>query len=117
MRQVLPSWPESPNRACPPEISRVSAPLAGAELPMVSGPEGSGKLLNYMAMALPTVSFDMPVNREYLGDLGVYARPGDSQDHGKGGKQLPPQLEVVEPGHTIAPSGGLSSCLSWPQLS
>jgi glycosyltransferase involved in cell wall biosynthesis len=30
-----------------------------------------------MAMALPTVAFDTPVQREYLGDLGVYAPPGD----------------------------------------
>jgi glycosyltransferase involved in cell wall biosynthesis len=27
-----------------------------------------------MAMALPTVTFDTPVNREYLGTLGVYAK-------------------------------------------
>jgi glycosyltransferase involved in cell wall biosynthesis len=39
--------------------------------------EGSGKLLNYMAMALPIVAYDTSVNREYLDDLGVYAEPGD----------------------------------------
>lgn len=41
--------------------------------PKLSATEGSGKLLNYMAMALPTVAFDTPVSREYLADLGIYA--------------------------------------------
>lgn len=39
--------------------------------------EGSGKLLNYMAMALPTVAYDTPAQRELLGDLGLYAPMGD----------------------------------------
>jgi glycosyltransferase involved in cell wall biosynthesis len=43
----------------------------------MSDTEGSGKILNYMAMALPTVVFDVPVSREFLGGLGVYAQPGD----------------------------------------
>ncbi len=43
-----------------------------AVAPKVSATEGAGKLLNYMAMALPTVAFDGPVNREYLDDLGIY---------------------------------------------
>ncbi len=46
--------------------------------PKISATEGCGKLLNYMAMALPTVAFDTPVSREYLGRLGVYAPRGDS---------------------------------------
>jgi len=46
--------------------------------PKVSATEGCGKLLNYMAMALPTVAFDTPVSREYLGQWGVYAPKGDS---------------------------------------
>jgi glycosyltransferase involved in cell wall biosynthesis len=45
--------------------------------PKLSATEGSGKILNYMAMGLPTVTFDTPVSREYLGDLGLYATPGD----------------------------------------
>ncbi len=45
--------------------------------PKMSETEGNGKLLNYMAMGLPTVTFDTPVSREILGDLGVYARTGD----------------------------------------
>jgi glycosyltransferase involved in cell wall biosynthesis len=47
--------------------------------PKLSATEGAGKILNYMAMALPTVTFDTPVSREYLGMLGVYAkRTGDA---------------------------------------
>jgi glycosyltransferase involved in cell wall biosynthesis len=46
--------------------------------PKMSETEGNGKLLNYMAMGLPTVTFDTPVSREILGDLGIYARTGDS---------------------------------------
>ena len=43
----------------------------------MSATEGSGKVLNYMAMGQPVVAFDTPVHREYLGDLGVYAPIGD----------------------------------------
>ncbi len=46
--------------------------------PKVSLSEANGKLFNYMACALPTVAFDTPVNREILGDAGVYARYGDA---------------------------------------
>jgi glycosyltransferase involved in cell wall biosynthesis len=46
-----------------------------AVAPKLSATEGSGKILNYMSMALPTVAFDLPVSREYLGDGGVYASP------------------------------------------
>jgi glycosyltransferase involved in cell wall biosynthesis len=49
-----------------------------AVAPKLSATEGSGKILNYMAMSLPTVAFDTPVSREYLGDLGIYAVPGDA---------------------------------------
>ncbi len=43
----------------------------------ISATEGSGKLLNYMALAMPTVAFDTPVSREYLGEWGVYAEKGN----------------------------------------
>jgi glycosyltransferase involved in cell wall biosynthesis len=49
-----------------------------AVAPKVSVSEGSGKLLNYMAMAQPVVAFDTPVHREYLADLGVYAPVNDA---------------------------------------
>jgi glycosyltransferase involved in cell wall biosynthesis len=47
--------------------------------PKMSATEAAGKVLNYMAMGLPVVAFDIPVMREYLGDLGVYAPLGDAQ--------------------------------------
>ncbi len=50
-----------------------------AAAPKISETEGSGKILNYMAMALPVVAYDTPVSREYLGKLGLYATPiGDA---------------------------------------
>ncbi|MEM9776495.1 MAG: glycosyltransferase, partial [Chloroflexota bacterium] len=45
----------------------------------ISTTEGSGKMLNYMALGLPTVAFDTFVHREYLGDAGVYVEPHDVQ--------------------------------------
>ncbi|MEM7530958.1 MAG: glycosyltransferase family 4 protein [Chloroflexota bacterium] len=45
--------------------------------PKLSLTEGCGKLLDYMAMALPTVAFDTPVAREYLGMDGLLAEFGD----------------------------------------
>ncbi|MBI2939081.1 MAG: glycosyltransferase family 4 protein [Chloroflexi bacterium] len=45
--------------------------------PKVSATEGNGKLLNYMAVGLPTVTFDTPVAREILGELGVRVPVGD----------------------------------------
>ncbi len=50
-----------------------------AVAPKISATESSGKLLNYMACALPTVAFDTAVNREYLGEYGIYARTGDPE--------------------------------------
>jgi glycosyltransferase involved in cell wall biosynthesis len=66
-----------------------------AAAPKISDSEGSGKILNYMAMELPTVAFDMPVSREFLGDLGV----------------------LVEPGNPHALAGGIESLLSAPDKS
>jgi len=48
--------------------------------PKLSLTEGAGKLLNYMAAGLPTVAFDTPVAREYLGQEGYLARRGDVDD-------------------------------------
>ena len=42
--------------------------------------EANGTLPAYMACGLPTVSFDTRVNRELLGDAGVYAEYGDVGD-------------------------------------
>lgn len=50
-----------------------------AVAPKLSLSEGSGKILNYMAMGLPTVAFETPAQAEYLGRLGVYAEPGSAR--------------------------------------
>ena len=49
-----------------------------AVAPKLSETEANGKVLNYMAAGLPTVAFDTPINREYMRDLGFYARRGDA---------------------------------------
>lgn len=64
-------------------IDYADAPLllcAGdiAVSPKISATEANGKLLNYMACGLPVVCFDTPVNRELLGDDGIYATLGDA---------------------------------------
>lgn len=43
----------------------------------ISTTEGSGKMLNYMALGLPVVAFDTPVHREYLGEHGTWVEPHD----------------------------------------
>jgi glycosyltransferase involved in cell wall biosynthesis len=48
-----------------------------ATAPKLSLTEGSGKILNYMAVGLPVVAFDTPVAREYLGPDGLFATRGD----------------------------------------
>lgn len=45
--------------------------------PKMSTTEGSGKVLNYMAMGQPVVAYDSPVHREYLGEWGIYVPSGD----------------------------------------
>ena len=41
--------------------------------------EANGKLLNYMAVGIPVVCTDTPVNRSILGESGVYVAVDDSQ--------------------------------------
>ena len=43
----------------------------------MSATEGSGKVLNYMAMGQPTIAYDTAVHREYLADHGVYTPVGE----------------------------------------
>jgi len=59
------------------EVPRYLALGDVAVAPKLSITEGLGKLLNYMATALPTVAFDTPVAREYLGSDGHLAIRGD----------------------------------------
>jgi len=42
------------------------------------GGEANIKLYNYIVAGLPSVVFDYIVNREILGNLGIYARPKDA---------------------------------------
>ncbi len=42
--------------------------------PKLSETEANGKILNYMAAGLPTVVLDRTVNKEILGNAGVYAQ-------------------------------------------
>ena len=43
----------------------------------MSATEGSGKVLNYMAMGQPVVAYDSAVHREYLAEFGIFAPAGD----------------------------------------
>lgn len=47
--------------------------------PKLALTEANGKLFDYMACGLPTVVFDNPVNREILGDDGIYVDHGNSE--------------------------------------
>lgn len=46
--------------------------------PKLSLTEGAGKILNYMACALPTVAFDTPQAREFMAHYGRYAERGSA---------------------------------------
>ena len=48
--------------------------------PKLSPTEANGKIFNYMACGLPVVAFDTVINREILGDTGVYVTYGDARD-------------------------------------
>ncbi|HTP11449.1 MAG TPA: glycosyltransferase family 4 protein, partial [Anaerolineae bacterium] len=47
--------------------------------PKLSLTEGAGKILNYMACALPTVAFDTPQAREFMANFGLYAERGSAE--------------------------------------
>jgi len=60
---------------------RAPAYLCAGDLavsPKLARTEANGKLFNYMACALPTVAFESEVNREILGETGIYADYGNS---------------------------------------
>ncbi|MGE5262333.1 MAG: glycosyltransferase family 4 protein [Acidobacteriota bacterium] len=80
--------------------------------PKMSATEAAGKVLNYMAMGLPIVAFDIPVMREYLGETGVYAPLGDATGFAD-------QIQVLlqEPSRAraigIALRARANECYSW----
>jgi glycosyltransferase involved in cell wall biosynthesis len=67
-----------------------------AVAPKLSRTEGNGKILNYMASGLPVVAFDNPVARDYLGEDGVYAPPGDSDALARGIESLLADREAAQ---------------------
>ncbi len=48
--------------------------------PKISTTEGNGKVYNYMAAGLPVVLFDSPINREIIGNKGIFAELGNGED-------------------------------------
>jgi glycosyltransferase involved in cell wall biosynthesis len=59
---------------------RYLAAADAAVAPKLSSTEANGKLLNYMALGLPTVAFDTTVNRDVLGPAGIFAKMADEED-------------------------------------
>lgn len=63
------------------DYDRASYFLSAGDLavsPKLALTEANGKLFNFMACGLPTVVFDNQVNREILGDDGIYVEHGDT---------------------------------------
>lgn len=57
------------------DVTRMLSVATVAVSPKMTSSEGNGKLLDYMAAGLTTVAFDTPVNREILGDDGIFVGP------------------------------------------
>jgi glycosyltransferase involved in cell wall biosynthesis len=71
------SWIHFTGKVPHEELPRYLSLADVAVSPKISTTEANLKLFSYLAMGLPTVVFDNPVNREILGNLGIYARAGD----------------------------------------
>lgn len=61
------------------EIGRYLSAVDVAVSPKTVSTEGNGKLSTYLAMGLPTVAFDTPINREIMGDDGTLVSPLSAQ--------------------------------------
>lgn len=51
--------------------------------PKISKTEANGKLYYYAAAGIASIVFDSPVNKEILGDLGIYAKFNNNNDYTK----------------------------------
>jgi glycosyltransferase involved in cell wall biosynthesis len=71
-------WVHFTGRVSYQDVPRYLSLADVAVSPKLSPTEANLKLFSYMAMALPTVVFDNPINREILGDVGVYAETANS---------------------------------------
>ena len=71
------AWTHFTGKISYEEVPRYLALADVAVSPKISLTEANLKLFSYMAMGLPTVVFDTPINREILGHVGVYAKMGD----------------------------------------
>ncbi len=70
-------WTHFTGRISYEEVPRYLSLAEVAVSPKISTTEANLKLFTYMAMGLPTVVFDNPINREILDDVGIYAKDGD----------------------------------------
>jgi glycosyltransferase involved in cell wall biosynthesis len=84
--------------------------------PKQSLTEANGKLLNYMACGLATVATDTPVNRDALGEAGLYAPVGSASAlAGRLVELLQDPVRRVELGHALRRRA--ETYFSWPALS
>jgi glycosyltransferase involved in cell wall biosynthesis len=84
--------------------------------PKQSLTEANGKLLNYMACGLATVASDTPVNRDALGEAGLYAPVGSASTLAcRLVELLQDPVRRVELGHALRRRA--ETHFSWPALS
>jgi len=72
-------WTCFPGKVPFHDIPRYLSLAYAAVSPKISATEANLKLFTYMAMGLPAVVFDNPVNREILNGAGIYAEMGNAQ--------------------------------------
>jgi glycosyltransferase involved in cell wall biosynthesis len=82
--------------------------------PKLSETEANGKLLNYLAIGLPILASDTPINREILGDAGVLTAAGDDAALAEAMMHILSDRSAAE--HLAERSTKRASQLSWDQL-